>query len=170
MAIIRPTRKNSGVETLIKILALLTDDIILINGIILMSQFSIGILQATKMSLFIEQSPFAYIGPRNVWLQEYKDGVTVYYANEIEACEFLGKLENKISLEESFPEKNRCHYRLDDLDTAAEHIRNYLLIGLYPGHKIDDYTRDWLNGVIKIREWDVLATFDPSDPLLQKPR
>jgi hypothetical protein len=170
MAIIRPTRKNSGVETLIKILALLTDDITLFNGQILMSQFSIGLLQATKMSLFIDPSPFAYIGPRNVWLQDYKDGVSVYYANEIEACEFLGRLELKISLEESFPEKNRQHYRLDDLDTAAEHIRNYLLIGLYPGHKIEPPTNEWLNKFIKAREWDVLATFEPSDIALLKPR
>jgi hypothetical protein len=160
MAIIRPTRKNSGVETLIKILALLTEDVELERGQVLMSQFNHKGLQATKMSLFIHAT-FSYVGARNVWLQDYTDGVMVYYATEQEAIAFLQNLETSDNYETSIPAKNKMHYQLCSLDVGAEHIRNFLLVGAQPDLPIDAATKAWLNRLLKATVWDVLATFDP---------
>lgn len=162
MAIFRPTRKNSGVETLLKILSVLTEDIILVRGEILLSQFKL--LQsdhATKMSLFLEIDHNSHIGVRNVWLQDVGDTVVITYAAEIEANQFVDAYLKGNGAKDFAPPSNREIYGLDDLDRAAEDIRNFLLLGVIPSIPLLPEQAELANRFLKVVEFDIIASLDP---------
>lgn len=163
MAMIRTVRKNSGVETTIKLLALLTADIDLVRGKVLMSEFTEAGVVATKLSLFILEDTFSYIGARNVWIYDRSNGVCVTYADAADAPDFLMALQREADWDKAFPPTHAYHYALDDLEAAAYGIRNYLLLGALPSIFIPEKYKKSLDNILKKIEFDVLATFDPYD-------
>lgn len=162
MAIFRPIRKNSGVETLLKVLHVLTADITLVRGEILLSQFKmINADTATKMSLFLEADHNTFIGVRNVWLQDVADTVVVTFANEQEGVQFVEDYMVSNGSKEFGPDSNREVYRLDSLDRAAEDIRNFLLLGVIPSTPLTPENAALANLFLKTIEFDVIASLDP---------
>ena len=163
MAIFRPTRKNSGVETLLKILSVLTSDITLVRGDILLSQFKV--LQkecATKMSLFLDVDHSSYVGVRNTWLQDSGDNVIVTYADEQQAALFMMEFGLTKNWEACVPPENKEKYRLDQLDKAAEDIRNFMLLGVLPSQPMPPEYESLANDLLKTIEFDVIASLDPA--------
>lgn len=169
MAIIRITRRNSPSETLLKILAVLTEDITLVRGELLMSQFRLVKEDcATKISLYLEPLPDSYIGARNVWFQDNGEFVTVTYATEREGRDFIQRLQSKRFWSEIVPEENKQTYRLDNLDRAAEDVRNFLLLGVRPSEPMTQANQKLANELLKKVQFDVLASFDPWDDVFSK--
>lgn len=161
MAMIRTVRKNSGVETTLKLLALLTDDVDLVRGKVLISEFIEAGVVATKLSLFILEDNFSYIGARNVWIHDRPKAICVNYADAADAPEFLKTLHKEQDWDKAFPPSHSYHYSLDNLNAASYGIRNYLLLGALPSIIIPESFKQSLDNVLKKIEFDVLATFDP---------
>lgn len=169
MAIIRINRRNSPSETLLKILAVLTEDITLVRGELLMSQFRLVKEDcATKISLYLEARPDSYIGARNVWLQDVGEYVVVTYATEREGIDFIQRLQSKRYWSEIVPDANKQTYKLDNLDRAAEDVRNFLLLGVRPSEPMTESNQQLANDLLKRIEFDVLASFDPFDDVFLK--
>lgn len=164
MGLIRFSRRNSGVETLIKVLAVLTEDIELIHGEVLMSQFKMNGVSGTKMSLYLEPDPMSQIGIRNVWLQDVDNGVLITCANNAQAKEFLKEVGIHKNWTSAAPPDNRTIYHLDDLDKGAEDVRNFLMLGIFPNDPISPENQKWLNLLLKSSEtrrkfeFDIVAT------------
>ena len=164
MAIFRPTRKNSGVETLLKILYELTADISLVQGEILLSQFKMKKDDySTKMSMFLKVEDQKFLGVRNIWLYDVADTVQVIFATEAEGQLYVKQLRDKDSTQDYAPLENREAYRLDDLDRAAEDIRNFLLLGVKPSEPMTPMSMIMANELLKTIEFDVVASLDPDD-------
>jgi glycosyltransferase involved in cell wall biosynthesis len=161
MAIIRTARRNSGTETVLKVLDILTEDIDLVRGKILMSEFQEDGVRAVKLSLFIYEDNFSYIGARNVWIRNVKNGIAICYADAVDAPDFLMALRRGVKWDAAFPSTHQYYYELKDLDTPAHHLRNYLLLGALPSIQIPETYQKTLDIVLKKIEFDVLATFDP---------
>lgn len=169
MAIIRINRRNSPSETLLKVLAVLTEDITLVRGEILMSQFRLVKEDcATKISLYLEARPDSYIGARNIWLQDSGEYVIVTYASEREGIDFIQRLHSKRTWSEIVPEKNKQTYGLGELDKAAEDVRNFLLMGVRPRYPLTPTNQLRANELLKNTEFDILASFDPWDDVFSK--
>lgn len=167
MAIIRVNRRNSPSQTLLKVLSVLTEDIQLTRGEILMSQFRMVKEDcATKLSLYLEPYPDAYIGVRNVWLQDSGENVIVTFANEREGIEFVKKLSSMKYWSDIVPKENKNTYKLDNLDQAAEDIRNFLLLGVRPSEPLTEANQKLANELLKVIEFDVLASLDSGDDAL----
>ncbi len=160
MAIIHAGPKNSGTEATIKVLAVLTEDVELVRGKILMSQFVEHRYVATKLSLFVRDDGFSYIGERNVWVTDVHEGVVVTFARGSEAINSLTILRKKKNWDEAFATCNRNPYSLNELNFAAEDIRNFLLFGIKPCDPISDHQKEQIDALLKRRDFDVLATFD----------
>lgn len=162
MAIFRPTRKNSGVETLLKVLSVLTYDITLVRGDILLSQFKLQKDDcATKMSLFLDIDPSSYVGVRNIWMQDVSDTVVITYANEQQAALFLMEYGLTKNWKACVPPENKETYTLDKLDKAAEDVRNFMLLGVFPSEPMTPANELRANELLKTIEFDVVASLDP---------
>ncbi len=162
MAIFRPIRKNCGVETLLKILAVLTADITLVRGEILLSQFKLLKTEcATKMSLFLEVDHDSHIGVRNVWLQDVSDTVVITFAAEVEANQFVEDYLKGNGGRDFATPSNREVYGLDNLDRAAEDVRNFLLLGVIPSAPMPPEYTELANRFLKTIEFDIIASLDP---------
>ncbi len=164
MAIIRVNRRNSPTQTLLKVLSVLTEDISLVRGTILMSQFNSPRDDcATKMSLYVEIKPESYIGARNIWLHDDGENVIITFANEREGKELVSALSTKKHWKEIVPDDLMKIYKLDNLDRAAEDVRNYLLLGVRPSQPMTEASQTLANDLLKVIEFDVLASFDSFD-------
>lgn len=166
MAIFRVQRRNSPSETLLKVLYVLTEDITLIHGEILMSQFKVIKEDCSiKMSLYIEPNPEAYVGVRNIWLQDSGDDVVVTFATRQEGNEFMMKLRSAPYWSDIVPEKNKKRYNISNLDKAAEDVRNYILLGVRPDEPMTPTAEQMANDLLKACDFDILATFESLDDI-----
>lgn len=139
MGIIHTTPRQSGTETLLKLLDTLTDEIVLKRGKILMGQFSHGRCSALKMSLFINDNiQDEYIGIRNVFLEDVHDAVTVRYGDKKETQMALEVLRQTKDWDAAFDVGHRKTYPFAELDRAAVDLRDYLLFGKLPGFDLSE--------------------------------
>lgn len=165
MAIIQLARRNSVSETALKVLDAKTQSIILINGRILLSQFSDGLECATKLSLYVgrgEVTPDSRVlGERNVWLRDANGGLMIYYGHEKESYVFIQMLHTAQVWEQAFPDTHRKWYNPKHLDKAAEDMRNFLLLGALPSEPLTDEEKDRLGEVLTGYEIDVVASLNP---------
>lgn len=164
MAIIQFARRNSGSETAIKVFAVLTENIELHNGRVLLSQVNDGLSCATKMSLFVKIGSlpdWRTVGERNIWLKDDDEGLMIFFAHEKEARVYAEKLYQTGNWEESFPVENYKLYNLKHLDRAARDMRNFILIGALPSYSLTDVQKEIIDHVLKEGDIDVVATFDP---------
>lgn len=167
MAIIHTSIKQSGTEGVLKLLHAFTEEIVLSTGKILTGQFSHSGCTALKMSLFITEDVYEFIGTRNVFIVDVRDKVAIRFGNRRETLEALAILYRTKNWEEAFPTSQREVYDLCDLDRAARDVSNYLLFGKLPTVPVNSQLRWLFNQVAEasgLFELNVLDTFPNSVP------
>ena len=163
MAIIHTTPRQSGTEGLLKLLHAITEDVILTHGKILMGQVAQHSFVALKLSLFIVEDVYEYIGVRNVYIEDVGDSVHVCFGNQKEtnvAFERLHRTKNWIG---AFPASHRACYHLTELTQASVEVRDYLLLGKRPATILPSPLSEMLEALNAtasgIIEFNVASTF-----------
>jgi hypothetical protein len=166
MAIIHTTPKQAGTEGLLKLLDSLTDEIVLIHGKILMGSFSHGSRDALKLSLFVTQDVYEYIGVRNVFIEDIGETVVVRYGDKEETQMALEVLRQTKDWALAFPDDHRAIYQIDNLNAAAYDVRDYLLFGKLPGTEVSEQLLKLINTTVPEKgfvEFNVLASLTDYD-------
>jgi len=163
MAIIHTTPRQSGTEGLLKLLHAITEDVILTHGKILMGQVAQHNFSALKLSLFITEDVYEYIGTRNVFIEDIGDSVNVCFGNLKETNVAFDRLHRTKSWVGAFPTTHRACYHLTELKEAAIAVRDYLLLGKRPESSLSSPVLDMLQALNEtasgMMEINVLSTF-----------
>lgn len=161
MAIIHTTPKRSGTEALLKILDNITDEIVLVHGKILMGQFSQNDCNALKLSLYVNERTFEYIGVRNVFIEDVRDTIELRFGNKMQTQASLELLWQTNDWAQSFAVNCRATYSIGDLHTAAKMVRDFLLFGRLPGTEVSDEMENLINQTVPSKgfiEFNVMAS------------